>query len=424
MFEKRLRFSDIAVKNNATNLALGFPDYIVHEVVTKALSSATLSSVIMNQYTRGAGHPRLTNILSKIYSKLTNHAINPQTDIVITVGGFEAIYCAIYSHVNPGDEVIIIEPYEPVTRFANGIPVFVPLRPTKKNGVIRGRDWVLDPKELRSKFSSKTKMIILNTPNNPTGKIFTLNELQMIAKLCIEFNTLVLMDEVYEWMTFDDNNHIRMSKTEYIKNKHNNDECYFCIHTDTLPGMWNRTITVGSAGKTFSVTGWKIGYAYGPEHLIKPLKLVHQYAIAICSTPLQEALAVAYEMEYERLNQPSSFFKQFAISLQQKRDLIVKMFNEVNMNVVIPDGGFFVIVDFSNIAKRVNFASEEGETKDWKFVNWLSKYRQLQAIPYSVFYSKNHRHISQNFIRLCFAKKNETLEEVRRIIHGLKQLLN
>ncbi|RWS20499.1 Kynurenine--oxoglutarate transaminase 3-like protein, partial [Leptotrombidium deliense] len=132
-------------------------------------------------------------------------------------------------------------------------------------------------------------------------------------------------------------------------------------------------ITIGSAGKSFAVTGHKIGFAYGPKHLIKPLKLLHEYSTSRCSTPLQEAIAIAYEHEYEHLNQPSSFLKQFATSLQAKRDLIANMLSEVQMNAVIPEGGYYVTVDIRKIAKRVNFTSEEGETKDTKFVNWLSK---------------------------------------------------
>ncbi|RWS18968.1 Kynurenine--oxoglutarate transaminase 3-like protein [Leptotrombidium deliense] len=245
--------------------------------------------------------------------------------------------------------------------------------------MVRGQDWILDQKELRSKFSYRTKMFILNTPNNPTGKerkflfsyVFTLQELEMIAALCIKFDTLLLMDEVYEWMIFENNKHIRMSIiNQYIRRNAKNN-----FSLDTLPGMWNRTITIGSTGKAFSLTGWKIGYAYGPEHLIKPLKIVHQYAISICSTPLQEALAIGYETEFERLNQPSSFFIQFANSLQEKRDLLSNMLSEVYINAVIPEGGMFIVADIRHLANRVNFTSEEGETKDWKFVNWLSKNR-------------------------------------------------
>ncbi|RWS19108.1 Kynurenine--oxoglutarate transaminase 3-like protein, partial [Leptotrombidium deliense] len=238
-------------------MAIGFPDYIVNEMVTQSLSNVTLSSVLMNQYTREAGHPRLVTILSKIYTNLTERSINPNSEILITVGGHDAIFCSIFAHVNPGDEVIIIEPffesYSPATILSGGTPVFVPLRPKKAEGLIRGQDWVINKHELRRKFSHKTKMVILSSPNNPTGKIMNKFELQTIAKLCIKFNTLVLMDEVYEWMIFDNNKLIRMR-------------------------MWNRTIRIGSAGKSFAVTGLKIGFAYGPEHLIKPLKLLHEYS--------------------------------------------------------------------------------------------------------------------------------------------------
>ncbi|RWS18850.1 Kynurenine--oxoglutarate transaminase 3-like protein, partial [Leptotrombidium deliense] len=193
---------------------------------------------------------------------------------------------------------------------------------------------------------------------------------------------------------------------------------------DTIPGMWNRTITIGSAGKSFAVTGHNIGYAYGPEHLIKPLKLLHEYSISKCSKPLQEAIAIAYEQEYELLNQPSSFLKQYATSLETKRDLIANMLSEVQMNAVIPEGGYYVTVDIRKIAKLVNITSEKGETKDTKFVNWLSKTQKLQGIPLSVFFSTKHHHISKNFIRLCFAKRNETFEGLRQTIDGLKKYLN
>ncbi|RWS15541.1 Kynurenine--oxoglutarate transaminase 3-like protein, partial [Leptotrombidium deliense] len=200
----------------------------------------------------------------------------------------------IFAHINPGDEVIIIEPffesYPPATKLSGGIPVYVPMRPKKTKGLIRGRDWIINEHELRRKFSRKTKMVILASPNNPTGKIFTKGELQMIAKLCVEFNTLMLTDEVYEWMIFDSNEFIRMSIT--LNNEY---KAFNNVLLDTISGMWNRTITIGSAGKTFAVTGHNIGYAYGPEHLINPIKLLHEYSVSKCSTPLQEAIAIAYE---------------------------------------------------------------------------------------------------------------------------------
>ncbi|RWS19651.1 Kynurenine--oxoglutarate transaminase 3-like protein, partial [Leptotrombidium deliense] len=150
------------------------------------------------------------------------------------------------------------------------------------------------------------------------------------------------------------------------------------------------------------------------------IKLLHEYSVSKCSTPLQEAIAIAYEL----LNQPASFLKQFATSLQQKRDVIANMLSEVQMNAVIPEGGYYVTVDFRKIANRVNFTSEKGKTKDTKFVNWLSNTQKLQGIPLSVFFSNKHRNISKNYIRLCFAKRNETFEALRQTIDGLKKYLN
>ncbi|RWS20784.1 Kynurenine--oxoglutarate transaminase 3-like protein, partial [Leptotrombidium deliense] len=170
-----VEFAQIASEYKPVNLGQGFPDFAAPENVTKALSEATLSTdVLMNQYTRGPGHPRLVNAISKLYSHLIDRKIEPEKEILVTIGAFEALFCAILGHVDEGDEVIIIEPffdsYEPVTKYAGGKPVFIPLRPKVATGALSSRDWVLDNKELESKFSEKTKLVILNTPHNPTGK--------------------------------------------------------------------------------------------------------------------------------------------------------------------------------------------------------------------------------------------------------------
>ncbi|CAM6032120.1 unnamed protein product, partial [Sphagnum compactum] len=389
------------------NLGQGFPDFAAPLHVCKALSDAVMSeNVLLNQYTRGFGHPRLVNSLSKLYSKLINRDINGQKEILVTSGAYEALFCTFMSLVNPGDEVIIIEPffdcYEPMTLMAGGIPVFIPLRPKQVNGrALTSKDWILDPAELESKFSSKTKLIIVNTPHNPLGKIFSRDELEMIANLCKKYNSIAVMDEVYEWIFYKGNEHLRMA---------------------TLPDMWERTITIGSAGKTFSVTGWKLGWAYGPQHLIRPLQLLHQNCVYTCPTPIQEAVAVGFEKEIQRMDNPDSYWKELAEMLEPKRDRMAAFLSSVSMNPTIPEGGYFMIADFSKLAERVDLSSESG-TKDYKFVKWLSKTKKLQGIPTSAFYSEAHKHLAQNLIRFCFIKKDETLAKAEQIINELKQTL-
>ena len=204
-----VEFIQLALEVKPLNLGQGFPDYGVPETVRKALAEVCLKeeNTLLNQYTRGYGHPRLVNALSKLYSKLMNRQVNPQTEVLVTAGAYEALFVALNGLVNPGDEVIIIEPffdcYVPQVKLAGGKLVFIPLQPTK-TGEMRASDWKLDENELRAAFSDKTKAIVVNTPNNPLGKVYSEAELTVIADLCKKHNTYAIMDEVYEWMVFDD----------------------------------------------------------------------------------------------------------------------------------------------------------------------------------------------------------------------------
>ncbi|XP_075547290.1 kynurenine aminotransferase-like isoform X8 [Dermacentor variabilis] len=264
----RVQFSSPGEESDIVNLSHGFPDYPPPVFLLNALQDA-IACNSMHQSTRGSGHPRLVNVLSQMYSRLIGRKIDPENEVLVTVGAIEALHAVFLGLVNPGEEVIIIEPffpqYEPQTLSAGGVPVFVSLRP-RKEGLISSADWVLDPRELASKFNFKTKMIVINNPHNPLGKVFSQEELEMIADLCRTHNVICVMDEVYEWILYDGIEHIRMN---------------------TLPGMWERTITLGSAGKACGVTGWRVGWAYGPEHLLKGLRLIHQNCIYTVSTLMQ-----------------------------------------------------------------------------------------------------------------------------------------
>lgn len=333
----------LAQEYKPLNLGQGFPDYHAPEYVTKALASAASdTNPLMQQYTRGFGHPRLVQAISKLYSKLVNREINPNTEVLVTVGAYEALYATIQSQVDIGDEVIIIEPffdcYEPMVRGAGGVPRFIPLKPRKTEGVVTSADWVLDEVEFEKMFNKKTKAIIINSPHNPLGKVFDKSELEKIAELCKKWNVLCISDEVYEWLVYEPNQHIRIC---------------------TLPGMWDRTITIGSAGKTFSVTGWKIGWAYGPENLMRNLQMVHQNCVYTCSTPIQEAVAIGFETEIPRIGTKECFFHSLPASLQSKRDFMAEFLTKAGMNPTIPQGGYFMMADWSKLGnfykKKFNY---------------------------------------------------------------------
>lgn len=279
-----VEFIQLALDHKPLNLGQGFPDFAAPKYLVETLQNITdigqPSNWLNNQYTRSFGNPRLVKALLRYYRDFRHfeQLKDANSQIIVTVGAYEALFASLMAFVSPGDEVIIVDPafdaYAPIVAMAQGRSVFVPLRLRSSSGnsstISSSQDYQLDLAELESKVNSKTKVLVLNTPNNPLGKMYSMEELEGIADICIRHNILVVADEVYEQMYYSPRSHLSIAQ---------------------VAGMWNRTITIGSAGKTFSVTGWKVGWAFGASELIKYVQLVHQTAIYTVATPLQVALA-------------------------------------------------------------------------------------------------------------------------------------
>ncbi|XP_008053254.1 kynurenine--oxoglutarate transaminase 3 isoform X2 [Carlito syrichta] len=343
-----IEFTKLAADPSVVNLGQGFPDISPPKYVKEELSKiAAVDS--LNQYTRGF--------------------------VIIMVPFYDC--------------------YEPMVRMAGAIPVFIPLRPKPVDGKKwSSSDWTLDPQELASKFNSKTKAIMLNTPHNPLGKVYSREELQVIADLCIKYDTLCISDEVYEWLVYSGNKHLKIA---------------------TFPGMWERTVTIGSAGKTFSVTGWKLGWSIGPNHLIKHLQTVQQNTVYTCATPLQEALAQAFWIDIKRMDDPECYFNSLPKELEVKRDRMVHLLESVGLKPIVPDGGYFIIADVSLLDADVS-DMKNNEPYDYKFVKWMTKNKKLSAIPVSAFCNSETKSQFEKFVRFCFIKKDSTLDAAEEII--------
>tara|TARA_B110000208_G_scaffold142323_2_gene171707 strand:+ start:721 stop:1677 length:957 start_codon:yes stop_codon:yes gene_type:complete len=297
-------------------------------------------------------------------------------------------------------------------------------------------DWTLDLEELDAAMSEKTKMLVLNTPHNPTGKVFTRDELKGISDVVMRYpNVTVLSDEVYEFMTFDGLKHERIA---------------------TLPGMWERTLSVYSAGKTFSATGWRVGYVVGPQPLITPLVRVHQASNFCTPSALQIAIAIAlrevrvsvqqnFEIEEVQASLPppalprhthtqaekENYWETLSTFLERKRDRLCKLLRLANLVPIVPQGGYFVLTDTSRILVSTDYETWEPpqdlaleEHRDFKVCQLLTERAGVSAIPTSAFYGQEHRHITDCLARFCFAKTDETLDKAyRRIIYsGLSQM--
>jgi kynurenine--oxoglutarate transaminase/cysteine-S-conjugate beta-lyase/glutamine--phenylpyruvate transaminase len=374
-------FTALANATGAVNLGQGFPNFAAPAFVKEAARAAIAAD--LNQYARSAGHPRLVQALAATYGPLFGRALDPLRELVVTVGATEGIFATVQALVDPGDEVILLEPfydsYPATVTMAGGTPIYVPLRAPANSR--HASDWVLDLDELTAAITPRTKLLILNTPSNPLGKVFSRAELAALAEVVVRFNLTVLSDEVYEWMVYPPAEHVRIA---------------------TLPGMWERTVTLGSAGKTFSVTGWKIGWAIAPPQLTHAIVMAHQWIPFAVSTPMQEAVAVALEESADR-----GYFAWLSQMYQAKRDHLLTVLDAVGLTPMTPDGSYFIIVDTAALDAPVAV----GERRDVAVCRWLTKEIGVAAIPPSPFYSEPHQNLTDNLARFTFCKTDEMLKE-------------
>ena len=357
----------LAQQNNALNLGQGKPDFDTpSDIVTHLVQAAQAG--LYNQYAPGPGTSSLRQAIANHAARFYDLEIDPAQGVVVTSGATEGIFSAILGLVDPGDEVIVIEPfydsYVPNILMANAIPVCVPLHPPT---------WTFDADELRSAFSKKTRALILNTPQNPSGRVFTLQELTMIAQLCSEYDVTVIADEVYEHLIFAPAQHIPIA---------------------TLPGMFERTVTVSSAGKLFSMTGWKIGWVYGIPDLVQAVLGAHQFVTFAVHHPSQEAIAYA-------LNLPDTYYNTFQSMYEKKRQLILTALESAGLKSCIPEGTYFVMADYSDVF----------DGSPLEFTRHLIKEIGVACIPPESFYSQEHAHIGHGYVRFAFCKSDEMLQE-------------
>ena len=358
--------NQLAAQHNAVNLGQGKPDFDgpnhIIEIAMDALADGE-----HNQYAPGTGIRELRNAIAKHDKDFYGLEIDPDREITVSVGATEGIYSAIMGLVDPGDEVIVFEPfydsYIPSIEMAGAVPRYCPLRPP---------NWDFDTDELRAMFNEKTRAIIVNTPHNPTGKIYTEDELTLIADLCKEHDVIAITDEVYEHIIFDGHQH-----TPLI----------------TLPDMFERTVRIGSIGKTYSVTGWKIGWVVGNPELVTGTQRARQFMTFAVAHPLQVGAAHA-------LTLPDSYYAQLQQMYQDKRDRLVNILKAAGFKTATPQGSYFVMADFSDLF--------DGD--DVEFAKWLIREVGVAAIPPTFFYSEPNKHIVSKQARFAFCKSDPVLD--------------
>jgi aminotransferase len=373
--QKAARFTESVIRemtrlshqHGAVNLSQGFPDFPAPEAIKAAACEAILADI--NQYAVTWGAKPLRDAIAADFSRRYGTPVNAETQLTVCCGSTEAMVATMLAIVDPGDEVIVFEPfyenYGPDAVLSGATPRYVRLREPEGSQ----RDWWFDRDELRAAFNNRTRAIIINTPNNPTGKIFDRDDLTEIAKLCQQWGTIAVTDEIYEHILYDGAEHIPMA---------------------TLDGMADRTVTINSVSKTFSVTGWRVGWTIAPPDIAGAIRKVHDFLTVGAAAPLQEASAAA-------LGLPASYYRELASSYQVKRDRVMGILKEAGFVCYEPRGAYYIMTDIAAF----------GFPDDVAFARYLVTEIGVAAVPGSSFYREPAS--GRTKLRFCFCKKDETL---------------
>lgn len=365
------RMTRIANRYDAINLSQGFPDFAPPIEITDKLRE--IAPIGPHQYPITWGAKNFRDALSKKCGRFMGRDIDPESEIVVTCGSTEAMICAMMSVVNPGEKVIVFSPfyenYGADAILSGATPMYVPLVPPS---------FEFDKQMLEDAFKQHPKALILCNPSNPSGKVFTYEELKFISELAIKYDTFVITDEVYEHIVYEPYKH---------------------IYINSFPGMFERTISCSSLSKTYSITGWRLGYMIAPANIIERAKKVHDFLTVGAAAPLMEAAVVGLEF-------PDSYYEGLRAHYTHMRDLFLNGIKEFGLNYNEPQGAYFVLVDIS----------EFGVSDDLEFCEWMAANVGVAAVPGSSFFKED----INNYIRFHFAKKDETLNAALERLSGLK----
>ncbi len=364
----------LANLHGAVNLAQGMPDFPAPQEIKEIACRAIMSDV--NQYAITWGAPRFRNAIAEKTGRHLGLDIDPEREITVTCGSTEAMIASLLAVIDPGDEVIVFEPfyenYGPDAILSGAIPRYVTLQPP---------DWSFDSDRLAAAFNERTRAIIINTPNNPTGKVFSREELQRIAELCIRWDVIAVTDEIYEHILYDGSSHCAMA---------------------TLDGMRDRTITINGLSKTYSVTGWRVGYAIASAALTAGIRKVHDFLTVGAAAPLQEAGAAA-------LGLPDSYYSELASAYQQRRDTLLDGLQRAGLRCSVPRGAYYIMADISAVTAL----------DDLEFTGHLVRDVGVAVVPGSSFFHRASD--GSRYIRFCFCKRESTLLEAARRLQGILQ---